>query len=240
MTKVTHIDHTGKELPKLTLSDQIFAAKVNPTLMAQAIRVYLDRQHQHTSKTKTRGEVALTTAKWFKQKGTGRARHGSQAAPIFVGGGVAHGPTGVRAAAKTLPAKMRRLSLIGALSDKAQNSKITIISDLDKISSKTSDINKMLKALGLTKKILLLTAKPYEKLVKASSNLTSLNTSYYQKVNTLRVLSSNHLLIDQEALSSIETWLLPAKKKAQVAKEAIKTVEKDAPKTAKKEIKKTK
>src|SRR5688572_24665900 len=106
MTKLNYVDHLGKKLEDLKVSEALFAAKVSPALIAQAVRVYQDRQHQHTSKVKTRGEISLTTAKWFKQKGTGRARHGAKSAHIFVGGGVAHGPDGIRGASLTLPVKM--------------------------------------------------------------------------------------------------------------------------------------
>src|SRR5688572_2755339 len=181
MTKLTHFNHAGKKLEDLAVSQDLFAAKISPALMAQAVRVSMDRAHQHTSRTKRRGDVNLTTAKWFKQKGTGRARHGSQSAPIFVGGGVAHGPDGFQHFPKTLPVKMRRLSIIGALTDKAKNDKVMIISGLEKISNKTKELDNLLDKLNSTKKVLLLTAKPYAGLLKASSNINYLCSTHYQK-----------------------------------------------------------
>src|SRR5579884_516617 len=83
---------TGKSAGNITLPKEIFGAKVNPQLMSQAVRVYLANQRQGNAATKTRGEINMTTAKWYRQKGTGRARHGAKSAPIFVKGGVAHGP----------------------------------------------------------------------------------------------------------------------------------------------------
>ena len=85
-------DNKGAKSGTFALPKEIFGAKVNDDLMAQAVRVYLANQRQGNAHTKSRGEINLTTGKWYRQKGTGRARHGAKSAPIFVGGGVAHGP----------------------------------------------------------------------------------------------------------------------------------------------------
>lgn len=226
--KLTQVDHTGKKLEELLVSDALFDAKVNESLMAQAIRVYQDRLHQHTHKVKGRGEINMTTAKWFKQKGTGRARHGAQSAPIFVGGGVAHGPTGVRASGKVLPLKMKRLSILGALTQKAKDNKILVVTGLDQITAKTSNLSKLLKTLELKKKVLVLTAKAYENLLKASSNIKDLKAVNYQQVNIVQVLRSHHLLIDDQALPSLEAWLVSKKAvaKPETAKPKAKTTKK--------------
>src|SRR3989337_4392523 len=99
------VNSQNKKVDTMTLPKEIFGLPDNPNLMAQAIRVYLANQHQGSKKTLTRGEVNRTTAKVWKQKGTGRARHGSRKAPIFVGGGIAHGPRGVTAASLKLTKK---------------------------------------------------------------------------------------------------------------------------------------
>src|SRR3989344_8061779 len=85
-------DVKGAKNGVYVLPKEVFGAKINQPLMAQAVRVYLANQRQGNAHTKSRGEITLTTAKWYRQKGTGRARHGAKSAPIFVGGGVAHGP----------------------------------------------------------------------------------------------------------------------------------------------------
>src|SRR3989338_11153263 len=84
----------GGKSGTINLPEQLFAAKVNPQLMAQAVRVFLSNQRKAHAKSKTRGEIIRTTRKWYRQKGTGRARHGAQSAPLFVGGAKAHGPRG--------------------------------------------------------------------------------------------------------------------------------------------------
>ncbi len=222
MTKLSHYDHTGKKLTDLTVNEAIFAVKISPALLAQAASMYQDRLHQHTHKVKTRGEVALTTAKWFRQKGTGRARHGAKSAHIFVGGGVAHGPTGARPAVRTLPVKMRRLSIIGALSNRANDQVISIVSGLDQIKAKTSDVSKLLQTIkSPNKSVLLLIGKTHPNLLKASSNLHSLTTVNYQQTNTLQLLRARQILIDQDALSLLETWLLPKKTSSNIVTKTV-------------------
>ena len=86
------LDISGKKAGTVRVPKKIFGSKVNKPLLAQAVRVYLASRRKGSASTKTRGEISMTTAKWYRQKGTGRARHGAKSAPIFVHGGVAHGP----------------------------------------------------------------------------------------------------------------------------------------------------
>ncbi|TSC86797.1 MAG: large subunit ribosomal protein L4 [Microgenomates group bacterium Gr01-1014_16] len=121
----------------MTLPKGLFDVKVSPALLAQAVRVYLFNQRKANAKTKTRSEVAKTTAKMYKQKGTGRARHGAYSAPTFVGGGVSHGPTGGQNYKLILPRKMRRLALLGALTEKAKEKKVEVFEKLGEASKRT-------------------------------------------------------------------------------------------------------
>src|SRR3989344_4194294 len=111
MTKLPVFDHKGTKLTSMTVADGLFAAKINQALMDQAVRVYLSSQRRGLAKSKRRGEVKVTKAKVWRQKGTGRARHGSRNAPVFVGGGKAHGPTGEQ----NLKQPTRNLKLITPL-----------------------------------------------------------------------------------------------------------------------------
>lgn len=122
-----------------------FSEKENKILLAQAIRVYENRLHPGLSKTKRRGEVIATTRKVWRQKGTGRARHGARSAPIFVGGGKAHGPTGTKRQL-VLPKKMRQKSLNIALSMKAKNGQVIVVDN-------TSSLKKTKEAQSLIDKI---------------------------------------------------------------------------------------
>ena len=110
-------DIKGKNVGSISLPESIFKAKVNPQVVAQAVRVYLANQRQGTSSTKTRGEVQGSTRKIYRQKGTGRARHGSIRAPIFVHGGVAFGPK-PRDFSLKIPSKIKQQALFSAFSSK--------------------------------------------------------------------------------------------------------------------------
>lgn len=116
--------------------------KENLDLLAQAIRVYQDRSHPGLSKVRTRSDVDLTTAKVWRQKGTGRARHGARSAPIFVGGGVAHGPKGVKRTLE-MSQKMAKKAFLIALTLKAKKGNLVVVKDLSKI-SKTLDAQKLI------------------------------------------------------------------------------------------------
>ncbi len=116
--KVPVRNMAGKEVDTIELPADIFEAEINIDLMHQAYVRQMANARLGTHKTKTRGEVNRTKRKWYRQKGTGRARHGSRNAPIFVGGGVAHGPL-PRKYRKDMPKKMRRAALRSALSAQA-------------------------------------------------------------------------------------------------------------------------
>src|SRR6185369_448567 len=116
----------GEEVSTTTLPADIFEVEVNVGLMHQAYVRQMANARQGTHKVQTRSEVNRTKAKWYRQKGTGRARHGSRNAPIFVGGGVAHGPK-PRSYEKDMPRKMRRLALRAALSAKAADGEIVLV-----------------------------------------------------------------------------------------------------------------
>src|SRR3989344_7875158 len=130
--KADVFDLSGKVTTTVTLPEYLFGAKVNRPLMAQAVRVYLANQRAGTQSTKTRGEVDGSTRKIYRQKGTGRARHGGIRAPIFVGGGIAHGPK-PHDFSRELPQKMRRAALFSALSGKLKDGEVKIMKNLDKI-----------------------------------------------------------------------------------------------------------
>src|SRR3989338_11409930 len=133
----------GKETGVLALPKEIFAAKVSKSLLAQAVRVYATNQKSLLASTKTRGEVEGSTAKIYRQKGTGRARHGAIRAPIFVGGGITFGPK-PRKVRLILPQKMKKAALIAALSVKLADKNVIGLSGLDKASGKTKEMAKLI------------------------------------------------------------------------------------------------
>ncbi len=209
-------DTKGKVVESLTLPKEIFGAKVNNHLMAQAVRVFLSNRRKGTVKTKSRGEVNKTTKKVYRQKGTGRARHGAMSAPIYVGGGVAFGPR-PRDFSLSLPQKMKRAALFSALTAKVQSGEIKILTGLEKIEPKTklmSDVLKNLSLEGKKKKLLLVTSDPKaENVKKAGRNIKGLNILDANLLNTYQVLDNKGIILMKGAIEAIEKSFLKEKVK---------------------------
>ena len=196
------------ELPK-----EIFGTKVNNSLMAQAVRVYLANQRRGTVKTKSRGEVSISTRKIYRQKGTGRARHGAASAPIFVGGGIAFGPK-PRDYSMKLSQNMKRAALFSALSAKLQSGEIKMITGLEKIEPKTQKMADVVMKLGLDGKkqsLLLVTPKAgvdFINVSKAARNISGVSVISSNQLNTYAILVNSKILFMKESINSLkETFL---------------------------------
>jgi len=205
-------DLTGKEKGKLALPEGVFAAKINPVLMAQAVRVYLANQRKGTAKTKTRGEVSGSGRKIWRQKGTGRARHGDRYAPIFVGGGVAHGPRGNQNYRLKLPRKMKRAALRSALTAKLKEKEIVLIDGLKKIDPKTKVakevLTKVLKdQLDQKKDYLLVLPEKWEKTIRAFRNLPFVDITPVDSLNCYSALRHDYLIFSPEAIDKLPKLL---------------------------------
>lgn len=201
----------GKMTSKVDLPKRVFEEKDNPQLMAQVVKVYLSNQRKAKAKVKTRGEVRGSRIKIWRQKGTGRARHGDRYAPIFVGGGVSHGPSGEANFKKRLPKKMKAKALAVALSIKAQEKEIRVITGLEKIEGKTKEMADFLKRLmkkekmtKKTPKFLLIISEKMEKVFQAGRNIPNLEISLVQNVNPYQVLNNDLLLLNKEAVKKLE------------------------------------
>jgi len=160
----------GDQIGTIELSPDIFEAEVNIGLMHQAYVRQMANARMGTHNTKTRGEVSRTTAKWYRQKGTGRARHGSRSAPIFVGGGVAHGPK-PRDYTQKMPRKMRRQALRCALSALAAADQIVVVDELNMDAPKTSAMRDILRNLVGDQSVLVLIADRNEAVEQSIRNL---------------------------------------------------------------------
>jgi len=177
---------------------QIFGEKENLNLLAQAVRVYDDRKHLGLAKAKTRADVERTKKKVYAQKGTGGARHGARSAPIFVGGGVAHGPKGVKRVL-SLPAKMRKKALAVALSLKAKEGEVVLV---DGISSfkKTSDVQNLLNKVGKEKKVSRFTFILSEEnwpIARVIENIKEANVVPFKSLNVSSVFYGGILVFDK-------------------------------------------
>lgn len=233
-------DLKGKVMDKMSLPEEIFAAKINPVLLAQAVRVYQVNQRVGTHASKTRAQVAGSTRKIYRQKGTGRARHGDIKAPIFIGGGVAHGPKPYDYHL-SMPSKMRRLALFASLTDKFQNNGIRIISGLSTIEAKTKNIISMLKNLSLAQKdgnlsnkTLLVLPESLKNIVLAGRNVENFNMRQAQLLNTYDVIASQNILFMKEAVKILEDHLINKEKRDVIIESGQKK------KTSKPQVKKVK
>ena len=204
----------GQASRRLSLPKEVFGAKVNKKLLAQAVRVYTTNQKNFTGSTKTRGEVEGSTAKICRQKGTGRARHGAIRAPIFVGGGIVFGPK-PRKVRLGLPAKMKKAALISALSSKMTDKNIAGLEALDKASGKTKEMaNLMYQVSSIryqekdnkNKKItstLIVTGGKMDNVVRAARNIQKVDVLPVNLINAYEILKHEMLLITKEAVEKL-------------------------------------
>jgi large subunit ribosomal protein L4 len=204
--KVPVRNMVGEEVGTIDLPAEIFEAKINIGLMHQYVVMQQANARLGTHKTKRRGEVNRTHAKWYRQKGTGRARHGSRNAPIFVGGGRAHGPIPHKYT-KDMPKKMRHAAIKSALSALLRDGQIVIVDEVKLAEPKTKLIAGMLSALVGDEKVLMLLPERNENVERAMSNLDDamyLRASY---VNVRDLLRFERVIIPLASLDVITTIL---------------------------------
>lgn len=204
------VDLEGKAAGRLTLADEIFGVKFNKDLISQAVRVFRANQRLGTASTKTRGEVKGSSRKIYRQKGTGRARHGSIRAPIFVHGGIVGGPK-PRDYSLEMPKKMKRLAVFGVLSEKFRNGEIKIVSGFEAMEPKTKNFAGVIGKLGLEnkkKKILVVTAEGAKNLIRAARNVEGVALTGAKRINVYDVLVNKNLLFMKEAIVELEKHFL--------------------------------
>lgn len=196
---------------QVKVSDDLFD-KPNSQLLAQAIRVYLSNKRQGTSKTKTRSEVKMTTRKWYAQKGTGNARHGAQDAALFVGGGIAHGPTGRENWKKSLSKQQKKQSLTAALT--AQSSNIFINDEVEDLKGKTKEAVQLLEKIAKKfnddkfelseSKLLIVVKEKQEKMMRSLKNIPNVTAVSANQLNALALAKAHKILMTTQALKILE------------------------------------
>lgn len=204
--QVSMYDMKGEVAGDVELRSDIFEAPVNVPLMHQAFERQRANARLGTHKTKTRGEVSRTTAKWYRQKGTGRARHGSRGANLFVGGGIAHGPK-PRDYSKKMPRKMRRAALRAALSAKAQEGQIVVLDTVEMETPKTKTMIDALERLGVDGSALLLLPERNEAVERAAGNLSQVKILNANYLNVRDLLLYDKILMPVDALQVVERIL---------------------------------
>lgn len=209
--KIQVFDQTGKKSSSIEVNPKDFGSTVNETLLAQAIRAYEHNSHQRTSKVKNRGEITGSTRKIYRQKGTGRARHGDRYAPIFVGGGVSHGPVGIKGKNLLLPKRMKRKALAHALLSKLNTDSVSLITSLEKFPASTKEAATLLNKIANhpKNKTLIITTDHPDSLYRGTKNIQNVTIRRSALVNTYDIIYSDHIVLDKDSLSSIKSRLHP-------------------------------
>lgn len=209
MPKVTVFNNKGNQVEDLQLSQDIFGVPVNPGLMHEAVVAQLNAKRRGTSKTKTRGEVQGTTAKPWRQKGTGRARHGSVRSPIWVGGGVTFGPE-PKVYKNRLPKKVKRQAVRSALTAKVEAEKFIVLEELHMEQPKTKEMAILLDSLNLaSEKVLFLMGEKNDTIYKSLRNLPKVKPLLTSALNIYDIVNNEYIVATKEAVAKIEEVLAP-------------------------------
>lgn len=179
----------------------------NHELLKSAYVAYLANGRLNLAVTKTRGLVSGGGRKPWRQKGTGRARFGSSRNPIWRGGGIAFGPTGLENYKHHLSLQQRRQAIRQALSMAAEESKIIVIEDFEIKNSKTSELNSLLSKVGVTRNTLLAVEHKTDDLTRSSKNLGKVKLVQAKYINVFDVMNADHIVITKSALNAVHEWL---------------------------------
>jgi len=201
--EVPVLDMSGKQVQTLALPAEIFEVEVNVGLMHQAYVRQMANARQGTHKTKTRSEVAMTTAKMYRQKGTGRARHGSHSANQFVGGGIALGPQ-PRDYSVAMPRKMRRKAIRCALSALAKEQQLVFVDKLEMAAPKTKQMAQIIQALTGGQNALVLFTRGNDNVQRSASNLEGVRGLLVDYLNVRDLLQYDKVIVPLAALDVIQ------------------------------------
>jgi large subunit ribosomal protein L4 len=194
----------GEKTGDITLPESVFGVEANPDLIYQVMRSQTLSRRQNTADSKDRSEVRGGGRKPWRQKGTGRARHGSRRSPIWKGGGVTFGPTNERNYKKKINKKVKRAAVCMVLSAKKEKDFIFFVSDLELKEPKTKEMREFLKNTFCKKGTLLVLPKMERNLILATRNIDGVDTIQAKDINALDLLSYKYLIIPKGSVKVIE------------------------------------
>ena len=203
MPKVAVLNMQGAQVREIELSDAIFGAEVNESVIHLVVRAQLNAKRQGTQSALTRTEVRGGGRKIYRQKGTGNARHHGRRAPQFTHGGVVFAPKPRDYTFKVMR-KVRRLAMLGALTTKVVEGDMIVLDKIEMAEAKTKIIAQMLKDLGATKKALLVLPERDEMVVRAAQNIPGLKTAYVNTINVLDILNYDKFIVTEAAVKLVE------------------------------------
>ncbi len=203
MPKTDVYDMNGKVVDKIKLDDSIFAVEVSESAMHRAVVTQLSNARQGTQSAKTRAEIRGGKARPWRQKGTGRARHGGTVQPQWTGGGVAFAPK-PRSYSKSLPKKIKRLALKSALTVKVSEKNFVVLDKLELDEIKTKKAAEVLNNLKASESTLVVTEKSNFNVVKSMNNIPNVKTTVADSLNVYDILKYDKLIITKEAVAKVE------------------------------------
>ena len=203
MAQVKIYNLQGDVVGEMDLIDDIFGVEINEDLIHRTVKMQLGNRRQGTQDVKTRGEVRGGGKKPWRQKGTGRARHGSSRSPLWVGGGVTFAPK-PRSYRTKLNKKMRRLAMKSALSSKLQNSRVIVVDDLNLDEAKTKVLVNALRKLEIDTGALLVSDESNRNLALASRNVPELKSTHVGTLNVYDILRYDFFVMSRAAAEKIQ------------------------------------
>ena len=201
--KVINID--GKKVNDIEISDKIFSLDPNKYMIQSMIDWQLNHFKPRTAKTKQRSEVKGSTAKIYAQKGTGGARHSSRKAPIFVGGGVAHGPKGQLAyKTRKLNKSEKKLSVTSLLSEKNKLKNLVIFSDFKDEIKKTKEMNKIINKFEIKNSLIILDKSSKDKIYKSVRNIPSVKITDVNHFSAFDIVKFKKIVFTESSVKELE------------------------------------
>ncbi|MFO7477869.1 MAG: 50S ribosomal protein L4 [Methyloceanibacter sp.] len=198
---ITTLD--AKKAGTVELADEVFGLEPRADILQRMVRYQLAKRRSGTAHVKDRSEVTATTAKLYRQKGTGRARHGSRKAPLFRGGGKAFGPK-PRSHAIDLPKKVRTLALKHALSSKAKSDTLVVLESCEIKDAKTKELKSRFAKLGFGSVLIVDGTDVHEAFAKAARNLPHVDVLPVQGINVYDILRHEKLVLTKAAVEALE------------------------------------
>ena len=202
--KLKVIDISGNKVDDIEVSDKIFSLKPNKNMIQYLIDWQLNRFKPRKAKTKQRNEVKGSTAKIYAQKGTGGARHSSRKAPIFVGGGVAHGPKGSVYKVKKINKKIRKIGIFHLLSQKNNIKTLHIVEDFKDEIKKTKLFNDFLKKNNLHNSLIISDKNSKSKIIKSARNIPNLKIIEQEGANAYDILKYKNVVFTKSSIKSFQ------------------------------------
>ena len=205
--KLQVINIDGKKTENIELSDKIFSVKPNKNLIQSIVEWQLNHFKPRTAKTKQRNEVKGSTAKIYAQKGTGGARHSSRKAPIFVGGGVAHGPKGSVYKVKKINKKIRKLGLLYLLTQKNKVNSLFVVEDFKTEITKTKLFTKFLEKNKRQNSLIISDENSKSKIIKSARNIPNLKIINQEGTNVYDLLKYENVIFTISSIKSLQDRL---------------------------------